>query len=192
MATVRVSHEKDREGFVHAIGVDDGQPDGLLVGELHVDAETDAERQDTTTVELRTPSKEIAAAVADKRSKRAAGGGAVRDVAYEMEIVSDYWRVTTDPKLRSQNKTVEALLARQAAGWVYERALTNRALRLAVKALADPEAIGGPYALEDTAVPLRGGGHPYTSITPYTRGGSVAFGLSSKHKKGGTDDDDSA
>ena len=56
VATVRVSHEKDREGFVHAIGVDDGQPDGLLVGA----------ENGTTTVEL--PSKEIAAAVADKRS----------------------------------------------------------------------------------------------------------------------------
>jgi hypothetical protein len=47
VATVRVSHEKDREGFVHAIGVDDGQPDGLLVGELHVDAEM----QDTTAAD---------------------------------------------------------------------------------------------------------------------------------------------
>jgi len=42
---------------------------------------------------------------------------------------------------------------------VYERALTNTALRLAVKALADPEVLGGPYAVEDTAVTLRGGGH---------------------------------
>ena len=83
-----------------------------------------------------------------------------------MEVVSDYWQATTDPAQRSQNKTVAALLARQAAGSVYERALTNTALRLAVKALADPEAIGGPYALEDTAVPLRGGGHPYTSNKP--------------------------
>ena len=80
-----------------------------------------------------------------------------------------------DPKQRTQNKTVEALLARQGAGWAYERTLTNRALRLAVKALADPEAIGGPYAVEDTAVSVRGGSHPYTSVTPYTRlaGGGV-------------------
>jgi hypothetical protein len=81
----------------------------------------------------------------------------VRDVAYEMEIVS--WRVTTDPKL-PQNKTVEALLAREGGRWVYERALTN-----AVSA-GRPGAIGGSYA---------GGYCPCaaevipTSASPYTR-----------------------
>jgi len=180
-ATVCVN-EKDREGFVHGIGVDDGQPDGMLVGELHVDAETDSE-MGITTVILRVPTDEIARAVADKRSKPKSARATIADVTYEMEIISDYWQASTDPKQRSQSKTVDALLARQAGAQVYERTLTNQGLRLAVKALADPQAIGGPYAQEDTTVKLRGGGHPYTNITPYTRGSSAAFNPSSKQKE---------
>ena len=169
VATVRVG-DKDREGFVHEIGTDDGQPDGMLVGELHVDAEGYH-----TMVELRVPSAEIAAAVADKRAKRK-DGGAVRDVAYEMEVVSDYWREAgTDPKQRTQNKTIEWLPARQAGGLLDERTLTNSALRLAVSALVDPETIGGPYAIADTATRTRAGTHPYISVKGYARGDSVAF-----------------
>ena len=71
VATVRVG-DKDREGYVHGIGIDDGQPDGLLVAELHVNAEIAP-----ATVSLWAPTTEIIGQVAEKRAKRAAGGRAV-------------------------------------------------------------------------------------------------------------------
>ena len=97
----------------------------MLVGELHVDAEAlpnDGElRVPTTRSPPRWPTSGPNARTAERS-----------DVAYEMEVVSDYWRGGTDPKQRSQNKTVEALLARQAAGRSMSERSPTRALRLAV------------------------------------------------------------
>ena len=184
VATVRVG-DKDREGFVHEIGTDDGQPDGMLVGELHVDAEGYH-----TMVELRVPSAEIAAAVADKRAKRK-DGGAVRDVAYEMEVVSDYWREAgTDPKQRTQNKTIEWLPARQAGRGcsMSARSPTPRCgWRCRCWSTRRPSAGRTP-----SRTPRQGRGR---ALTPHQRQGirPGRFGpflRSSKHKKGATNGDD--
>ncbi len=192
-ATLRVSPEKDREGFVHGIGLNDGQPDGLLVAELHIDA-TDT----TTTIELRPPTDETVKAVADKRNKHKGGKTETADITYEMELISSYWDEAlrdpkSDAKERSQNKTVDTLLARQKASPSdFERALSRDALKLAVRALIDPKTPGGPYAELDESITLRGGSHPHRTVTLYQRG-SLDAKLSkilSQAKVGRVDDDD--
>jgi hypothetical protein len=176
-ATVRVSHEKDREGYVHGIGVDDGQPDGLLVAELHVDAEIAP-----MTVSLRAPTDKMIHDVAEKRTKRKEEKEV--EITYEMEIISDYWdealrNPRSDPKERSQNQTVTVLRSRQAStATKYDKKLTKENLVLAIKALLDADTPGGPYAVVDDSITLKGGGHPHKNVKPYVRPANNVISMS--------------
>lgn len=143
-ATVRVG-EKDREGYVHEIGVNDEQPDGMLVGELRINALD----PDAITAGLWAATKDTVARVAAKRAPKrpkAADAVVVERPRAEMEVVSAYWEeMKDDPSARSGRKTVERIRARQTGGLV----MSKHRLEDAISLLTDESIEGGPYAKAD-------------------------------------------
>jgi len=112
-ATIRVG-DKDREGYVHEIGVDDGQPDGLLVAELHIDA-TALVSTGRIVSAFEVPKDATIAKIADKRAKKNGKNiGSAERPTKEMEAISAYWEEKiNDIPARTQNKTVDMIRDRQ-------------------------------------------------------------------------------
>ena len=142
-ATVRVG-EKDREGYLHEIGIDDDQPDGMLVGELHINA-LDPE---AITARLLAPNEFTITAVAEKRAKKrpkTADAEVIKRPTAEMEAVSAYWEeMAGSPEATSTTKTVAAIRARQMDGKA--KVMAKNRLEDACVLLVDKTIEGGPYA----------------------------------------------
>lgn len=138
--TVRVG-DKDREGYVHELGVNDEQPDGMLVGELHVDATN----PESIVAAFFSPQADTVQQVNDRRGKaaRPRASGDTRPVR-EMELVSAYWEEKKDdPAARTGRKTEDVIRARQAER---KTPVSRDRLRMAVEILTDTATEGGAYA----------------------------------------------
>jgi hypothetical protein len=167
--TVRVG-DKDRDGFVRGMGIDDGHPDGLLVAEFALDATrfvTSESGIETASLKatLQAPDSDTEARVAAKRDR---AKGKTRTVTREekptreMELVSAYWEEMADQSAeRSTRKTVAALQARAAAN--NENAPGKNRLEQAAMILKDKTLQGGPYAISEG----NGSKQFNTSIKPY-------------------------
>lgn len=159
ISTIRVG-AKDREGFLAGVGLDDGHPDGLLVGEFRLDS-----TEDMKAVVL-PPNDETAERAAAKRSRtkaKTAKGTREERPTREMELVSAYWEEMKDqPGERSTRKTVDVIRARAAAK--NELVPGKNRLEQAAVILKDASLEGGPYAKSEGA-----GAKQYnTNIRPYS------------------------
>jgi hypothetical protein len=146
-ATIRVG-DKDREGYIHEIAVNDDQPDGQLVAELHIDA-TNVSTTLTVTTGFFVPQNATITNIANKRNRAkngsGSGSGATGRPTKEMEAVSAYWEENKNDQLVcTQNKTINAIRDRQQN---QQKAQMSRdRLRAAINLLVDHETKGGPYA----------------------------------------------
>lgn len=143
ISTIRVG-TKDREGFLAGVGLDDGHPDGLIVGEFRLDA------TDEMKAVVLPPTDETAERSAEKRSRGKAKGKNAKGTreerpTREMELVSAYWEEMKDqPAERSTRRTVAAIQARAAAK--NELVPGKNRLEQAAVILKDQTLDGGPYA----------------------------------------------
>ena len=141
VSSIRVG-TKDREGFVHEIGVDDGHPDGLLVGQFLLNA-TAINGDIKAAVML--PNPEGIPTKQDRRAKKGSRATTEDRPTQEMEMVSAWWEEHKDqPDKRSGAKTVEGIRARCTADELPTPA-KNR-LEKAARILTDPKTPGGPWA----------------------------------------------
>lgn len=146
-STIRVGM-KDREGVLSGVGLDDGHPDGLLVGAFQLDA-TGATTNGLSAALLAPDSETVDLAAAKRgRDKSKVHGGKGRDEGRptaEMVMVSAYWEEMAErPDERSTRKTVEALRARATAR--NEPMPAKNRLEQAAAILKDQTLEGGPYA----------------------------------------------
>ncbi|MEX3646534.1 AAA family ATPase [Mycolicibacterium porcinum] len=161
-STIRVG-TKDREGFLAGVGLDDGHPDGLIVGEFRLDA-TD----DQMKASVLPPTDETVERAAEKRSRtnggkgKAAKGTREAQLTREMELISVYLeKMKDEPGERSQYKTVIAIQAEATAK--NELVPGKNRLEKAMAALKSKTLEGGPYVKAEGT----GAKQFNTSVKPY-------------------------
>lgn len=149
-ATLRVG-TKDREGYVHGLGVDDSHADGLLVAEFHLNA---AESADAVKARLvgPDPNKPRSAKVGKNKNKKPTRA---------MELVSRYLEGTEREADRSKKRIEDNVMADQAGK---NGAPTRTEIRLAIDVLLKRETGMEPYL---TRTPNPRGGEFYAVARPY-------------------------
>lgn len=148
-ATLRVG-SKDREGYVHGIGENDGHADGLLVAEFHLDA---TESVDEIKAQLTSPDPNV--------TRNAKTTKTNRKPTRAMELVSRYLERTENEADRSKKRIEDNIMAEQTGK---SNAPTRAEVRLSLDVLLK-EIEGSEAYLTTTPNPR--GGFFYASAKPY-------------------------
>jgi hypothetical protein len=150
IATLRVG-SKDREGYIHGIGHNDGHSDGLLVAEFHMDA---SQSVDAIKAKLTSPDPNV------ERNARP-GKKVNKKPTRAMELVSLYLERTEVEKDRSKNRIEDSITAEFAGK---KNAPTRAEVRLALDVLLKESGGAEPFL---TTNPNPRGGYLYTVARPY-------------------------